>query len=386
MGGISKVATELAYGLCREGHEVEVFCLGRSAELHLRAPFKLHAVRPKWQLYDEYPVVSFSLAAFRMLMERHREHPFDVSHGMNFNNYGLTFWRRKMRRAGLAHVSTAFETTQMEIQAKWTEFLDRPNLHLFAQIAMECYLAPWQKSYIGWGDAITTEDEETKAQLGHLGIDQTRVRLIPSGIDISRVHHCRSDRPGSYPEGKRVLLCPGRVDPRKGTQYLIRALERLEWPSDWHVVIVGGGRGQYIETMGALSSELGLDDKLSFCGQVDDLYPYYQHADAVVIPSLSEGIPLTLQEALAFGLPVFCSKLRGVYQWAKSLAAIRWFEAADVASMAICLSSLDKLPCEDQLVTAKKWMEDFSWECVVRRYVKVYEEARSGLHERTSTS
>ena len=41
---------------------------------------------------------------------------------MNFNNYGMTFHRKAMTQMGLAHVSTGFETTQMEIAAKWKEF------------------------------------------------------------------------------------------------------------------------------------------------------------------------------------------------------------------------------------------------------------------------
>jgi glycosyltransferase involved in cell wall biosynthesis len=382
IGGISKVATELAYGLCDLGHDVEVFCLNRSVASHSDAPFLIHVVQPKFQIYKDYPVVAFSLAAFKAVLKRHQERAFDVSHAMNFNNYGMPFLYRKMRKAGLRHVSTAFETTQMEISAKWKEFKHRPGAHLLAQILMEVYLAPWQRFYIGWADAITTEDQETRSQLQTMGIDPAQVSLVPSGIDVNKVNQTRSIRPKAYAIGKKILLCPGRVDPRKGTQYLIRALLALSHQCDemesWQIVIAGGGRGQYLSAMERLVEELGLSRSICFTGRVDDLHPFYQHADAVVIPSLSEGIPITLQEALVFECPVFCSKLEGTYHWAKDQASIRWFLPGDVSSMVECLSSVARLPSRETILEAKAWVSQFSWENVVKRYADVYAKAISG--------
>ena len=66
IGGISKVATQkLAYALSDQGHDLEVFCLERSIEHHKDAPFKINAIKPDWMLYADYPVVSFSLTAFK---------------------------------------------------------------------------------------------------------------------------------------------------------------------------------------------------------------------------------------------------------------------------------------------------------------------------------
>ena len=132
---------------------------------------------------------------------------------MNFNNFGLTFYRREMTRLGLGHVSTGFETTQMELAAKWREFLSSPSLHNFAQIAMEAWLAPWQVSYIGWGDVITTEDVETKSNFEKMGLRGSKIELIPSGVELKEIKDFQLSGQlsgqNSLESGTKVLLCPG---------------------------------------------------------------------------------------------------------------------------------------------------------------------------------
>jgi glycosyltransferase involved in cell wall biosynthesis len=373
------------------GHEVDVLCLERSAIAHRDKGYHVVPVRPKWTLYEDYPVVAFSMAAFGLLLSRHKERPYDVSHAMNFNNFGLTFWRKAMRAAGLAHVSTGFETTEMELSAKWREFGSRPSLHNLAQIVMEGFLAPWQRSYIGWADAMTTEDVETLENFKKKGLDTSRFHLIPSGIDLEetlalmdRYHGASQALPcgerASWPKGKRVLLCPGRVDPRKGSQYLLRAFAELKpLHSEWSLVFAGGGRGSYLDMMLSLVDELGLGpEQVTFLGRVDDLLACILSCDAVAIPSLSEGIPITLQEALVCGKLVWCSKLEGTYHWAKGLSSIRWCEPAAVWDWVEQLSELADYRKEDNTVAieqGQKWMEEYDWLEVAKRYVEVYEKA-----------
>lgn len=379
IGGISKVATELAKQLSAQGHDVEVFCLARSEPDHRNAPYLIHQITPKWMLYKEYPVMSFSLTAFRALMKRHQEKPFDVSHAMNFNNYGLTFWRKKMNLAGLAHVSSGFETTQMEIAAKWKEFKTRPTLHNLAQILMEVYLAPWQRSYLGWADVVTTEDIETKQGLVAMGISAEKIECIPSGIDLKAIQAAKLDQvmPSPWLDAKRILLCPGRVDPRKGCQYLLRAFARLhsEYP-DLGLVFAGGGRGDYIKSMQNMIFELKLDAKVLLTGRVEDLSPFYRNCDWVVIPSLSEGIPITLQEALAFEKPVLCSRLQGTYHYAHTLPSVFWAEPANVDSLTNELRKmLNRDTNRQEIARGFEFIQQADWASVVEQYAVAYTRA-----------
>lgn len=371
------MTTRLAHVLTHQGHEVEVFCLSRSAELWRRGPFRVHAVRPRFILYPEYPVVAFSLAAFRALRRRHREKPFDVSHAMNFNNFGLTFHRRAMRREGLAHVSTAFETTQMEIAAKWQEIRHRPTLHSIAQVVMEGLLAPWQRSYIGWADRISTEDVETRRQLEPMGILGERVDLVPSGVDLEWIEEKQS--PPQLPwAGQAYWLCPGRVDARKGSQFLLRAYAALKGEKP-QLVFCGGGRGDYLGAMKKLSQDLDVDERVHFTGKVDDMRPYFHHGQAVVIPSLSEGIPITLQEALACGKGVLCSRLPGTYPFAKHLPSVMWSEPGSVDSLIYGLEKLRQGVRDVDLEAGRAFMKKHDWSSVAQAYVGVYRRAMESL-------
>ena len=379
IGGISKVATELALNLSEKGHEVEVFCLQRTAKLHQHKPYKVHPISPAWMLYREYPVLSFSLTAFKTLLSRHHEKAFDVSHAMNFNNYGLTFWRGKMTKVGLAHVSTGFETTQMEIAAKWTEFKTRPTMHSLAQIIMECYLAPWQRSYLGWAEVITTEDIETKEGLKKMGLDEDKIMLIPSGIDLKTIQATKTitELPSPWIDGERVWLCPGRVDTRKGSQYLLRAFAKMcSVDEQLRLVFAGGGRGDYIESMKSMVVELGLEKKVLLTGRVDDLYPYYDHCEAVIIPSLSEGIPITLQEGLAFKKNILCSKLKGTFHYAQHLKSVIWAEPAQVDSLIAGLCKLEaKSLSSESIEDSFRFIEKADWSVVADAYLEAYQRA-----------
>lgn len=383
IGGISKVATELAYGLVSKGHDVEVFCLERSAVQHEGAPFLICPIKSNWTIYKDYPVVSFSLAAFKAVIARHAIKPFDVSHGMNFNNYGLTFSRKKMTALGLAHVSTGFETTQMEIAAKWQEFKTRPNLHCLAQILMECYLAPWQKCYLGWGDVITTEDVETREGFENMGLAMDKVDLIPSGIDLKEIEKTKSEEglPEKWFDSKRVWLCPGRVDARKGSQYLIRAFSKvLKSYPDLKLVFAGGGRGDYIDSMQNLVNELKVNDSILFTGRVAELGVYYKNCEAVVIPSLSEGIPITLQEALAYEKPVLCSRLKGTYYYGNELPSVLWAKPGCVNELEQGLMELAKKQITvDAIKEGFEFIKKYDWSEVVDSYLKSYARAKSLL-------
>lgn len=384
MGGISKVSTELLRQFCRKGHEVAVFCLPRTAR-SFEAPggCELIPVELDWCLYREYPVVRFSLRAFRKLAQEHRRKPFDVSHAMNFNNYGYPFWRRSLRAEGLAHVATGFETTGMEIRAKWREWRSTPSLHCLGQIVMESYLAPWQRAYIGWADAITTEDVETRREFMAMGLDGKNIHLIPSGVDVeSLLGEVVEERTLSELKalGSPLLLCPGRVDSRKGTQYLIRAFARFKAGQPRaHLMLAGGGRGDYVERMRRLAQEEGLGSSVTFTGVVKTLVPFYRACDGVVIPSLSEGIPITLQEALVFSKPVLCSRLAGTFDYARGCPAVLWAEPGDVESLSRGMEGFVGSVTAESLKQASEWIRGDDWSHVADRYLQVYEKARQKL-------
>jgi len=127
--------------------------------------------------------------------------------------------------------------------------------------------------------------------------------------------------------------------------------------------------------MEQLIHQLKLTEYVTLTGKVADLKPYYQACDMVVIPSLSEGIPITLQEALAFGKPVVCSRLQGTYAFAGHLSAITWTGVADSEDLARGMQRAVYPLVGAPLLQAKDFIDRYDWSKVAEDYLEAYQAA-----------
>lgn len=104
-----------------------------------------------------------------------------------------------------------------------------------------------------------------------------------------------------------VLLYIGHLERRKAVEQLVEAFSELAAAGpEACLLLVGGGRPGLENTEPALRQlvhDRGLDDGVRFCGVQRDPRPYLHAADAFVLPSFREGMPNTLLEAMACGLP-----------------------------------------------------------------------------------
>jgi glycosyltransferase involved in cell wall biosynthesis len=103
----------------------------------------------------------------------------------------------------------------------------------------------------------------------------------------------------------------GRLAPAKDQPTLLRAFAiAVRAENGLSLVIVGDGelRGE----LERLSTELGIDRSVSFVGEHQDVSPFLQNADAFVMSSVSEGVPVSLLEAMSVGLPVIVTNVGGM--------------------------------------------------------------------------
>lgn len=114
-----------------------------------------------------------------------------------------------------------------------------------------------------------------------------------------------------------VILTVGHVHARKDHQTLIRALAELRTGDGVlpRLVIIGSDAGPYAEQVRALVSELGLEDQVMFMGMLDNPMPYVAAADAFVLSSRNEGLPVVLLEAMALGTPVISTDAPSGPRW-----------------------------------------------------------------------
>lgn len=114
----------------------------------------------------------------------------------------------------------------------------------------------------------------------------------------------RRDRKASE---EKILLYVARLCFQKNHGLLIEAFARLSDSfKNWKLVLLGDG--EYENRLRATVKGLGLESRVMFCGAVHDVDSWYSQADLVAFPSLFEGFPNALAEALAWGIP--CVGLR----------------------------------------------------------------------------
>ena len=163
-------------------------------------------------------------------------------------------------------------------------------------------------------DAIVTVNGEDFARA--LRFQTSPVYKIPGvGVDTRRFSA------GGYPEfrnAKRiqlgipedawVVLTVGELNKRKNQKVLLRAVSLLD-DKNTHLVLCG--RGDRREKLEQLASRLGIRDRVHFLGYRLDIPEMYRMADCFAFPSLQEGLPFALMEAMQSGLPIVASRIRG---------------------------------------------------------------------------
>ena len=103
------------------------------------------------------------------------------------------------------------------------------------------------------------------------------------------------------------MVAVGNLYPVKDHATLLRALARLPAAR-----VAIAGRGDQEEPLRRLAAELGLSDRVHLLGLRDDVETVFAAADVFVQPSLSEGLPLAVLEAMANGLPVVATRVGGI--------------------------------------------------------------------------
>ena len=146
----------------------------------------------------------------------------------------------------------------------------------------------------------------------------------------------------------RLLLCVGRPFKRKGLPRAIRAFQAfINQQQCQHFLVIAGVHNQQMAAALALATELGIGPQVLAPGHVPDetLVALYANADALLVPSESEGFGLPILEAMAAGLPVVANNCTAIPEVAGDAAVLCSFESAQNTATAIgeALRQADKL-------------------------------------------
>lgn len=202
--------------------------------------------------------------------------------------------------------------------------------------------------------------------------------VIPNGVDVER---WRPDPPARRELRRRLgftdeflWFAAGRLDPVKDYPSLLRAM--LEVPPEAQLVIAGGGPEE--GSLRRLAIQFGLESRVRFLGFKPDLLEWMQAADAFVLASRWEGLPMSLLEAGACGLPAVATDVPGSRELVVNGETGLLAAAGDSLALRAAMNRMMRLDPGARAVMGEKArrriVEHFGLESVLDRWEGTYRE------------
>jgi len=367
-GGVERVVCQLAQGYARRGHDVRVFTLNTREAPEFEAPMpNLRVYRaPATELSGLLKLQScVSTKLYGIANDSLQAFPADVVHAHTTFFYSSLVAAALSRRHDVPMVTTLHVGSLGEMPLR-TRFMAGVYERTLGSLIMA-----QSKSVIAVSHAVADHAER-------IGVNPNKLTVIANGVDVDEY------APAFYKGADRLrIVCVGRLIANKGPQHLLEAVPALcDVVPDAEVVFVGDG--PMLETLQARAAELGLDDNVTFLGSRDDVPDILRDSDIFVRPSLTEGMPLAVLEAMACGLPVIATAVGGTGEVIRHLHNGMLIAPCDHSGL---VKSLTDLATDERLrrrlgVNARLSVErDYSWERVIEANLDIYDEVL-GLPER----
>lgn len=222
-------------------------------------------------------------------------------------------------------------------------------------------------NFMNSASAIVVLSEEWVEWMAARGFDRQKLTVIYNSVPMPEA--------ACHPDNGNNILFLGRLDDNKSPDVLIRAASRVidSFP---RVGLVFAGDGSY-EQYEALSDELGIRDKCTFLGWVtgDEKEELFEKAAFLCLPSKNEGMPMSILESMAHGVPVIATSVGGIPQ----VVVNGWngflMHVGDVEELSILLEKLLSSPSVRRQLGAngrEMATKKFDLECNVRKLDHLY--------------
>lgn len=229
-----------------------------------------------------------------------------------------------------------------------SDLLHTHGLWLYPSIATRLAGKPYLVTPHGMLDKWALQNSRTKKRLAAVLFENAHLRgaaclhaLCQSEADSMRAYGLRNpicmipngvDLPDSHPQGnppwpshshQKTLLYLGRIHPKKGLRNLLLAWEKVK-STDWQLLIAGWDQNGHELELKELAQKLGLAS-VHFSGPLfgPAKEAAYAQADAFILPSVSEGLPMVILEAWAYARPVLMTNECNLPEGFTAQAALR---------------------------------------------------------------
>lgn len=224
-------------------------------------------------------------------------------------------------------------------------------------------------------NALAAVSDSVAQRLLDSGASAKKIRAIANGIDVQAFERGHP-LPALDFDGCKVVGMVARLDLQKGFEYLLRAARDLcvAFPA-LKVVIVGDGPDRKpIEDM---INRFGLLSNVILVGQHSDMPGIYATLDVFVLPSLNEGLPMTILEAMAASKPVIATRVGAIPSVIKDGETGLLLEPGDAHGLRSAVARLLSQPdlCRRMGAAAHNWVSrNYTSEAMARKYRQMYDE------------
>lgn len=378
MGGAQTCIHNLARKLVQHGHQVSVITvLDRSkiSKETLEWGYQLLTLNPLILkiLYKNAFIGKFLLrVAIRNLQEKYKFDIWQVTIGYPLGVFIVDYLRKNNI---VSVLRCSGEDIQVVPEVNYGYRLNKKVRHLI-------------KENYNKFDALIALSDSVRKEYMAIKIPKEKIHIIPNGVDCNAFSIAFDRKAGKSEFGlydnEKLIITVGRNHPKKGYCYIPEIIEiLLKKRNDFRWLIVGKGSEQVklvAKKKGVdkylITTEVGIDK--SPVGDIEvparKLIEYYKLSDIFVLPTIVEGFPNVLIEAMAAGLPIVTTDAPGVREIIDHNKNGLKHKVGDVNSMA--KSILNLLENETLANTLKdnalRDVRKYDWEVVVSSYQKLY--------------
>lgn len=226
-------------------------------------------------------------------------------------------------------------------------------------------------------DKIIRVNKKDLNEFRRLGIESSKLLCIPNGFSISLFRTAEAKTPRvklGLPLDKKILINIAHLEEYKGQKYLIESMKNvLTIRRDVMLYIVG--QGSLKHQLQSLINEKGLQDHVILAGgnkSTEEIYRWMNACDVFVLPSLSEGNPTVMFEALGCGKPFVGTNVGGIPEIIVNEKLGILIKQKDIDGLAeAILNSLDTKWDNRYILDYAK---QFTWDKIAEGLLEVYDE------------
>ena len=227
-----------------------------------------------------------------------------------------------------------------------------------------------KKTYQISDKIICVSKDSKQILIKKYNINPSKIVVIPNGVDTEKFHPIRNVK-----KINNSLLYVGRIDKRKGVDFLIRSMLSVIQHNP-EVKLFVGGKGQLLPELKKYIIENGLHENIKFIGFIpeDELNEWYNKVKCVVVPSVFEGFGITVIEAMAAGTPVIGTNVDGIKSIIKNKENGYLIEYGNTDSLAnVIINVLLNDNSKVVHLGLKTIKDEYDWKAISNEIEKIYE-------------